>query len=67
VLIVRFPDRLLSWLTAIASRRKAEVGGGIPAAFTGTLIADGYAGYQHLFWPEGLCGSLTLGFSAHGQ
>jgi len=48
VLIVRSPDGLLSWLTAIASRRKAEVGGGIPAAFTGTLIADGYAGYQHL-------------------
>jgi transposase len=48
VLIVRSPDGLLSWLTAIASRRKAEVGGGIPASFTGTLIADGYAGYQHL-------------------
>jgi transposase len=48
VLIVRTPDGLLTWLTAIASRRKAEVGGGIPAAFTGTLITDGYTGYQHL-------------------
>jgi len=48
VLIVRTPDGLLTWLTAIASRRKGEVGGGIPAAFTGTLITDGYTGYQHL-------------------
>ena len=48
VLIVRTPGGLLTWLTAIASRRKAEVGGGIPAAFTGTLITDGYTGYQHL-------------------
>lgn len=48
VLIVRAPGGLLTWLTAIASRRKAEVGGGIPAAFTGTLITDGYTGYQHL-------------------
>lgn len=47
-LIVRTPDGLLTWLTAISSRRKGEVGGGIPAAFTGTLITDGYAGYQHL-------------------
>jgi hypothetical protein len=48
VLIVRAPGGLLTWLTAIASRRKAEVGGGIPAAFTGTLVTDGYTGYQHL-------------------
>jgi transposase len=48
VLIVRTPDELLTWLTAISSRRKGEVGGGIPAAFTGTLITDGYKGYQHL-------------------
>jgi transposase len=48
VLIVRASGGLLTWLTAIASRRKAEVGGGIPAAFTGTLITDGYTGYQHL-------------------
>jgi transposase len=47
-LIARTPDGLLTWLTAISSRRKGEVGGGIPAAFTGTLITDGYAGYQHL-------------------
>jgi len=48
VLIVRTPDGLLTWLSAISSRRKGEVGGGIPAAFTGTLITDGYMGYQHL-------------------
>jgi transposase len=48
VLIVRTPDGLLTWLTAISSRRKGEVGGGIPATFTGTLITDGYTGYQHL-------------------
>jgi transposase len=48
VLIVRTPDGLLTWLSAISSRRKGEVGGGIPAAFTGTLITDGYKGYQHL-------------------
>lgn len=48
VLIVRTPDGLLTWLSAISSRRKGEVGGGIPAAFTGTLITDGYTGYQHL-------------------
>jgi transposase len=48
VLIVRTPDGLLEWLTAIASRRKGEVGGGIPAAFTGILMTDGYPGYQHL-------------------
>ena len=48
VLIIRTPDGLLTWLTGISSRRKGEVGGGIPAAFTGTLITDGYTGYQHL-------------------
>lgn len=42
VLIVRIPDGLLTWLAGIGSRRKGEVGGGIPAAFTGTLITDGY-------------------------
>ena len=48
VLIVRTPDGRLTWLQAIASRRKAAVAAGIPAAFTGALITDGYTGYQHL-------------------
>lgn len=48
VLIVRTPDGRLTLLQAIASRRKDSVGGGIPAAFTGSLITDGYTGYQHL-------------------
>jgi hypothetical protein len=48
VLIIRTPDGLLTWLTGISSRPKGAVGGGIPAAFTGTLITDGYTGYQHL-------------------
>jgi hypothetical protein len=48
VLIVGTPDGSLRWLAAIASRRKGDVGGGIPAAFTGILMTDGYPGYQHL-------------------
>jgi transposase len=48
VLIVRTPDGRLTFLQAIASRRKADVAAGIPAAFTGPLITDGYTGYQHL-------------------
>ena len=48
VLIVRTPDGRLTWLQAIATRRKAAVAAGIPAAFAGWLITDGYAGYQHL-------------------
>jgi hypothetical protein len=47
-LIVRTPDGRLTWLQAIASRRKDSVGGGIPGLFTGSLITDGYTGYQHL-------------------
>jgi hypothetical protein len=35
-------------MLALASRRKGSVGAGIPAAFTGHLMTDGYAGYQHL-------------------
>ncbi len=35
VLIVRTPDGRLTWLQALASRRKADVAAGIPAAFTG--------------------------------
>jgi len=48
VLIVRTPDGRLSWLQALASRRKDDVAAGIPAAFTGLLMTDGYTGYQHL-------------------
>ena len=48
VLIVRTPDGRLTWLQALASRRKGDVAAGIPAAFTGTLMTDGYTGYQHL-------------------
>jgi len=48
VLIVRTPDGRLTWLQALASRRKDDVAAGIPAAFTGLLMTDGYTGYQHL-------------------
>ena len=48
VLIVVTPDGRLTFLQALASRRKGSVGGGIPAAFTGNLMTDGYTGYQHL-------------------
>ncbi len=48
VLVVTTPDARLRLLLALASRRKAAVGAGIPAGFTGYLMTDGYAGYQHL-------------------
>jgi transposase len=48
VLIIRTPDGRLTSLLALGSRRKGSVGGGIPAAFTGYLMTDGYTGYQHL-------------------
>ena len=48
VLITRTPDGRLTFLQAIASRRKGAIAAGIPAAFTGYLITDGYTGYQHL-------------------
>ena len=48
MLIVRTPEGRLTFLQAIGSRRKDSVGGGIPAAFTGYLVTDGYTGYQHL-------------------
>jgi hypothetical protein len=48
VLIIRTPDGRLSAMQALASRRKGSVGAGIPAAFTGHLMTDGYTGYQHL-------------------
>ena len=48
VLIVGTPDERLRLLLALASRRKGSVAAGIPAGFTGYLMTDGYAGYQHL-------------------
>ena len=48
VLITRTPDGRLTFLQAIASRRKSAIAAGLPAGFTGYLITDGYAGYQHL-------------------
>ena len=47
MLIVRTPDGRLTFLQAIGSRRKGDVAGGIPGAFTGALITDGYTAYQH--------------------
>ena len=47
-LVIRTPDGRLTWLQALASRRKGDVAAGIPAAFTGFLMTDGYTGYQHL-------------------
>lgn len=48
VLIVTTPDGRLRLMLALGSRRKGSVGSGIPAAFTGHLMTDGYVGYQHL-------------------
>ena len=48
VLIVRTPDGRLTFLQAIGSRRKDAIAAGLPGLFTGALITDGYAGYQHL-------------------
>jgi transposase len=48
VLITRTPDGRLTFLQAMASRRKTALAAGLPAAFTGYLITDGYTGYQHL-------------------
>jgi transposase len=48
VLVVTTPDGRLRLMRALASRRKASVGAGIPAGFTGCLMVDGYTGYQHL-------------------
>ena len=48
VLITRTPDGRLTFLQAIASRRKAASAAGLPAGFTGYLITGGYTGYQHL-------------------
>jgi transposase len=48
VLIIKTPDGRLTSLLALPSRRKGSVAAGIPAAFTGHLMTDGYTGYQHL-------------------
>jgi transposase len=48
VMIVRTPDERLTFLQAIASRRKGAIAGALPGPFAGTLITDGYLGYQHL-------------------
>ena len=48
VLIVRTPDDRLTFLQAIGSRRKDAIAAGLPGAFDGALITDGYTGYQHL-------------------
>jgi transposase len=48
VMIIRTPDERLTFLQAIGSRRKDAIAGALPGPFTGTLITDGYAGYQHL-------------------
>ena len=48
VMIVRTPDERLTFLRAIASRRKDAIAGALPGPFAGTLITDGYLGYQHL-------------------
>jgi len=48
VMIVRTPDERLTFLQAIASRRKDAIAGALPGPFVGTLITDGYLGYQHL-------------------
>jgi transposase len=48
VLIVRTPDGRLTFLQAIGSRRKAAIAAGLPGLFAGSLITDGYTGYQHL-------------------
>ena len=54
VMIVRTPDERLTFLQAMGSRRKDAIAGALPGPFAGTLVADGYAGYQHLL--AGLAG-----------
>jgi hypothetical protein len=48
VLITRTPDGRLTFLQAMASRRKTAIAAGLPVSFTGYLITDGCTGYQHL-------------------
>jgi transposase len=52
VLVVTTPDGRLTFLQALASRRKGSVAAGIPAAFAGHLMTDGYTGYQHMIGPR---------------
>ena len=49
MLIVRTPDGRLTFLQAIGSRRKGAVAVAASRPRSpGTLITDGYTGYQHL-------------------
>ena len=49
MLIVRTPDGRLTWLQAIASRRKGRRRRRASRPRSpGYLITDGYTGYQHL-------------------
>jgi transposase len=48
VMIVATPDERLTFLQAIASRRKGAIAGALPGPFAGTLITDGYPGCRHL-------------------
>jgi Transposase IS66 family len=52
VLVVTTPDGRLTFLRALASRRKGSVAAGIPAAFGGCLMTGGYTGYQHMIGPR---------------
>jgi hypothetical protein len=54
VLITRTPGGRLTFLQAMASRRKTALAAGLPDSFTGCLITDGCTGYQHL--PSRLAG-----------
>jgi hypothetical protein len=54
VMVVRTPDERLTFLQAMGSRRKDAIAGALPGPFAGTLVTDGYAGYQHLL--AGLAG-----------
>jgi transposase len=47
VLVVRTPDRGLTWLRALGSRQAAAITT-ILSFFTGFLISDGYSAYQQL-------------------
>ena len=47
-MIVCTPDERLTLLQAMGSRRKDAIATALPAPFDGTLVAGGYAGYQHL-------------------
>jgi transposase len=50
VLIVRTPDGRLTWLQALASRRKGDVAAGIPAGFTALLMTDGQPELSRSTW-----------------